>query len=226
VKRAITIGTGALALALTSMGSLRAQTAPAAAPAADTRPLCIKALVAAQDTVDSAHARSGDGFTFVLTEDVTARDGTKVPAGTVGYGVVANAAHADRGGRAGYLALETRFFELDDGKHVPAIIDRVNDNASAAVGSTANSPYLLGLIPIVGYAVGGYDALHHGKDATIQKGTRIAVFIGDDAARGTCRQPSATDTPAPVAAPAATPSPSPAAAPSTVPAPSPTPRAR
>ena len=47
------------------------------------------------------------------------------------------------------------------------------------------------MIPIVGYAVGGYDSLHHGKDATIPRGTRVGVFIGDDAALGTCRQPAA-----------------------------------
>jgi hypothetical protein len=210
VKRSTTIGLSALALAFASTGSLGAQTAPAAPAAPDTRPPCIKALVAAQDTIDSARARSGDSFTFVLTENATARDGTQIAAGTVGYGVVANASHAERGGRGGYLALEARFFELDDGKHVPVIIDRVNDQASSVLGASANAPGLLGLIPIVGYAVGGYDAMHHGKDATIPKGTRIGVYIGDDAAKGTCRPPAAGESPAPVASPTPSPSASPA----------------
>jgi hypothetical protein len=182
---------------------------------ADTRPPCRHALVAMEETIDSSQAKSGDVFHFQLVDAATASDGTALPPGTRGYGVVANSAHAERGGRGGYLALEARFFMLGDGRHVPAIIDRFTDVAASAAGSSANAPGLLGLIPIVGYAVGGYDSLHHGKDATIPRGTRVGIFIGDDAALGTCRQPGAGETPPPA------PSPTPAA--SASPAPSPTP---
>jgi hypothetical protein len=180
---------------------------------ADARPPCRHALVAMEETVDSAHAKSGDVFRFQLVDAATAADGTALPAGTPGYGVVANSAHAERGGRAGYLALEARFFVLGDGRHVSAIIDRFTDVASSAVGATANAPGLLGLIPIVGYAVGGYDSLHHGKDATIPRGTRVGVFIGDDAALGACRQPGAGETAPPVPTPVPTPAPTPSASP-------------
>jgi hypothetical protein len=180
---------------------------------ADARPPCRHALVAMADNVDSAHAKSGDIFRFQLVDAATAPDGTALPPGTQGYGVVANSSHAERGGRAGYLALEARFFVLADGRHVPAIIDRFTDVASSAVGATANAPGLLGLIPIVGYAVGGYDSLHHGKDATIPRGTRVGVFIGDDAALGACRQPAAGETPPPVPTPSPVPSPAPSASP-------------
>ena len=184
-----------------------AQTAP------DARPPCVRTLVAVEDTLDSARAKGGEVFKFRLVETARAADGTTVPAGTLGYGIVSNVQHADRGGRPGYLALEARFFVLGDGKHVTAIIDWATDEGSTAVGSTANAPYLLGLIPLVGYAVGGYDAMHHGKDATIPRGTRVGVFIGDDAALGTCRPlaagesaPAAPATPTPAATPTATPS--------------------
>ncbi len=177
----------------------------------DARPPCRHALVAMEDNVDSAKSKAGDVFQFRLVDATTAPDGTALPVGTLGYGVVANAAHAERGGRGGYLALETRFFLAPDGHHVPAIIDRFNDNASSALGATANAPGLLGMIPIVGYAVGGYDAMHHGKDATIARGTRVGVFIGDDAALGTCREPAAGETPAPLPSP-----PAPSASPSPV----------
>ena len=69
------------------------------------------------------------------------------------------------------------------------------------------------MIPIVGYAVGGYDAMHHGKDATIARGTRVGVFVGDDAALGTCRQPAAGETPPPPPTPAPSPTPAAAASP-------------
>lgn len=171
--------------------------APGAAQTpADTRPPCLRVLVAMDENVDSAHAKSGDSFKFRLVDDAVAPDGTRLPSGTLGYGVVAISSHADKGGRGGYLAIETRFFVTPDGKHVPAIIDRANDNAASALGASGNAPGVLGLIPIVGYAVGGYDAMHHGRDATIARGTRVGVLVGDDAALGTCR-PLAAGEPAP-----------------------------
>ena len=190
-------------LAVCGIAPIGAQTQP------DVRPPCRHAIVAMDESVDSAHAKSGDVFRFQLVDAATAPDGTALPPGTPGFGVVANSSHAERGGRAGYLALEARFFVLGDGRHVPAIIDRFTDVASSAVGATANAPGLLGLIPIVGYAVGGYDSLHHGKDATIPRGTRVGVFVGDDAALGTCRQPAASETAPPVPSAAPAPSPSP-----------------
>ncbi len=89
------------------------------------------------------------------------------------------------------------------------IIDRFNDELSTAVGSSANAPGVLGLLPIVGYAVGGYDSLHHGKDATIPRGTRIGIFLGDDAALGTCRGLHSGESPPPVPTPSPAPSPTP-----------------
>jgi hypothetical protein len=216
VLRAAGAVTGIAVLAVCGIAPSGAQTQ------GDTRPPCRHALVAVADSIDSAHAKSGDVFRFQLVDAATAPDGTALAAGTPGYGVVANSAHAERGGRAGYLALEARFFVLADGRHVPALIDRFTDVASSAVGATANAPGLLGLIPIVGYAVGGYDSLHHGKDATIPRGTRVGVFIGDDAALGTCRQPAAGETAPPVPSPIPTTLTTPGAA--ATPAPSATPR--
>jgi hypothetical protein len=207
------------AAAVTVLAAVGAGPSGAQTPG-DARPPCRHVLVAMDDNVDSAQAKAGDVFHFRLVDPVTAPDGTALPVGTLGYGVVANSAHAERGGRGGYLALETRFFLAPDGHHVPAIIDRFNDSASTALGATANAPGLLGMIPIVGYAVGGYDAMHHGKDATIARGTRVGVFVGDDAALGTCRQPAAGETPPPPPSPAASVSPA-ASAPASVVSPSP-----
>jgi hypothetical protein len=194
--------------------------APGAAQTpADTRPPCTRVLVAMDDSVDSAHAKSGDSFKFRLVEDAVTPDGTRLPSGTLGYGVVANSSHAGKGGQPGYLALETRFFVTPDGRHVPAIIDRANDNAASAVGATANAPGALGWIPIVGYAVGGYDALHHGRDATIPRGARVGVLLGDDAAMGTCRPLASGESPPPMptVAPTATPVPASSAMPTASP---------
>jgi hypothetical protein len=223
VKRVVgRASAAAMMLALAAASGLPSAAQTPAPAQGEARPPCRYALVAVQDTVDSSRAKSGDVFTFVLVDNATTSDGTVVPRGTLGYGIVANAAHAGSGGRGGYLALETRFFVLDDGKHVQAIIDRATDQASSALGASGNAPGILGLIPIVGYAVGGYDAMHHGKDATIPRGTRVGVFIGDDAALGTCRPPKPGETPPPV-------TPAPAAAtpaPATTPTASPTMRSK
>ncbi len=215
----------ALALALTALGTAAAQAAPpapAAAPPAVAspvpaeaptpiplaqRPPCARATVALLDDIDSARARAGDSFAFRIVDAATAPDGTAIPAGNIGYGLVAIASHAGRGGQGGYLVLETRFLAPASGPHVPVAIDRGSDAAAVALGGSSNAPGLLGMIPFVGYAVGGYDSLHHGKDATIPKGTRIPVLIGDGAALGTCRSPRPGET-APPAPPAPSPAPS------------------
>jgi hypothetical protein len=208
-RRVAAVSTVSALVALAAFASAPTVAQTPAQP--DTRPPCRRVLVAMDDTVDSSRSKSGDVFRFRLVDPAVAPDGTALPAGSLGYGVVANAAHADRGGRPGYLAIETRFFVLGDGRHVQAIIDRATDEASTAVGATANAPAVLGLIPIVGYAVGGYDAMHHGRDATIPRGTRVGVFIGDDAALGTCRPLNAGESPPPMPTPAAAATPAPAA---------------
>src|SRR5581483_11458583 len=112
-------------------------------------PLCVHGLVAVDETIDSSRAHAGDVFRFVLVDALKAPDDTPIPAGTVGYGVVANASHAERGGRGGYLALETRFILMPDGKHVQTMIDRFTDERSTAAGASANAPGLLGWVPLV-----------------------------------------------------------------------------
>jgi hypothetical protein len=209
--RSLGVGFAAALMAAAGTVPLGAETS------SDNRPLCVHGLIAVDETIDSSHARSGDVFHYVIVDSVTAPDRTPIPAGTTGYGIVANAAHAERGGRGGYLALETRFLVLPDGKHVQVIIDRFNDELSTAAGSSANAPGVLGLIPIVGYAVGGYDSLHHGKDATIPRGTRIGIFLGDDAALGVCRGPRPGESPSPPSPPTAPPSPPSPAPPSSPP---------
>jgi hypothetical protein len=189
------VGFAATLLAAAGTAPLHAETS------GDNRPPCVHGLIAVQETIDSSTAHAGDVFHYAIVDGVTAPDHTPIPAGTTGFGIVANSAHAERGGRGGYLALETRFLVLPDGKHVQVIIDRFDDELSTAAGSSANAPGVLGLIPIVGYAVGGYDSLHHGKDATIPRGTKIGIFLGDDAALGICRGPHPNESPSPEPAP-------------------------
>jgi len=169
----------------------------------DVRPACVRGTIAMTSDVDSASARPGDSFGFRLVDAVTASDGTAIPVGANGFGVVAISNHAARGGRGGYVVLETRFVRLADGKHVPVTIDWAGAARATATGASRNIPGIVGAVPLVGYVLGPYGFLHHGKDITIPRDAQIPVIVGDDLAAGTCRVP----TPVPSASPAPSASP-------------------
>jgi hypothetical protein len=184
----------------------------------DDRPACVRTFVVMAGDVDSAHARAGDSFQIKTVEPARAPDGTVIPPGTMGYGVVAISQHAERGGRGGYVVIETRFLALP-GEHVPVTIDWTTEARASATGASRNIPGFVGAIPFVGYVLGPYGFIHHGKDVTIARDTRIPVLLGDDVAAAACRIiPPPSPSPSPAVSPSpAGPSPagpSPAASPS------------
>jgi len=174
----------------------------------ETHPPCTRATVAMVDDVDSAHAHPGDSFRIRTVEPVTAADGSTIPAETAGFGVVAIAHHADRGGRGGYVVIETRYIALANGTHLPVTIDWASAARATATGSSQNIPGIVGAVPLVGYVLGPYGFLHHGRDIIIPRDARIPVILGDDVASGACR---VVPLPTASAAPSAS-SPSPSAA--------------
>jgi hypothetical protein len=184
-------------LVVASTGSLLAAVLAIGQEPPETRPPCVRATVALVDEVHTAHARPGDTFRLRTTEPVTLADGTVIPADTPGYGVVSIAQHAQRGGRGGYVAIETRFVALASGTHVPATIDWAAASNATATGGSRNIPGLVGAVPFMGYVLGPYALLHHGSDIAIAKDTRVPVLLGDDAAMGTCRiGPASSPSPA------------------------------
>ena len=187
----------------------------------DTRPACVRAMAEMTTDVDSAHARSGDSFQFQTVEPARAPDGTAIPPGTRGFGVVAIAQHAERGGRGGYVVIETRFLALPNA-HVPVTIDWTTAARAAATGSSRNIPGFVGAIPFVGYVLGPYGFIHHGSDVTIAHGTRLPILVGDDVAIAACRivPPSPSPSPAASASPGASPFPAGASGSSPAPIPS------
>ena len=164
--------------------------------------------------MDSAYVKPGDAFAFRITADVAASGSLPaIPEDSSGYGVVAVSQHAERQGRPGVLLLEARYIQLADGTHVPATIDRTREDETTR-GATANAPGFLGMIPFASYGLTAYAYIHHGKDATIAKGTKFYVVVGDDIATGACRAPTPAPTlpPSPWTTPSATAAGSPAAA--------------
>ena len=112
----------------------------------------------------------------------------EIPAGTRGYGIVAFADHARGSGTPGRLVVEPRFLVLPGGVHVQVLADpQLAD--SFAQGTTRNISGALGFVPGLGLAVAGYNALHHGREVTIERGTEFQLVIGDQLATGACCVP-------------------------------------
>jgi hypothetical protein len=135
-------------------------------------------------------------------------DGTPVPAGSIGYGLVAISQHAERGGRGGYLVIEARFVGLRSGAHIPASIDWAEATRATATGASMNIPGIVGAIPFMGYLLGPYAFIHHGKDVIIPRGAQLPVVLGDELAAGTCKLTPPAPLPSPTPAAAASPMPS------------------
>jgi len=162
---------------------------------AQTVPRCLETDVKIVSKVESAYATAGDPFTFKVAQRVVGK-GTipNVPLGTRGYGVVSFADHAHGSGSPGRLVIEPRFLVLANGTHVP-VISNPQLSESFVAGATRNVNGALGFVPGVGLAIGGYNALHRGKEVVIEPGTPFRIVLGDDLPLGQCfvPPPSAPD---------------------------------
>ncbi|HZO93726.1 MAG TPA: hypothetical protein VFB22_08130 [Candidatus Baltobacteraceae bacterium] len=153
------------------------------------KPPCVRDTVVLLDNIDTSTAQPGESFRIQTVDPARTSDGIDVPIGVLGYGVVAIAHHADRGGKGGYVVIETRYLALPDGRHVQATLDWKEAANATATGSSRNVPGIVGWIPFSGYVLGPYGFLHHGADITIQRGARLEVLLGDDVASGACVEP-------------------------------------
>jgi hypothetical protein len=166
------------------------QPLPSPTPPGPPKPPCVRDTVVLLDPIDTAKVVPGETFRIQTVDDVTTNDGVPVPIGAVGYGVVAIAHHAERGGVGGYVVLETRYLGLADGRHVPATIDWKEAANAVATGKSRNIPGIVGWIPFSSYLLGPYGFLHHGADITIDRGARLEVLLGDEVANGGCVEPA------------------------------------
>ncbi|MDQ2681613.1 MAG: hypothetical protein M3Y21_11455 [Candidatus Eremiobacteraeota bacterium] len=150
---------------------------------------CTVVAVAMYGSVNSADAHPGDFFRFEVLNAVTRENTIVIPARTMGYGIVALASPAGRGGRAGTLVLEPRYLVMPGGGHVGVVLDhRVIDLERN--GKSDSVPGYLGAIPIpgVGAAIGIFNYFHHGKDIEVPKGTIFAIFPDDSPDVESCQQ--------------------------------------
>jgi hypothetical protein len=185
-----------------ALARLAALTLVAATPAlagadvdAPPLPRCPEADAQLVTKLDSAANAAGDAFTFKIVAHVAAQGKLpEIPAHTRGYGVVAFADHAHGSGQPGRLVVEPRYLKLPDGTHVPVMADPQLAEAFVQ-GETRNLTSALAFVPGIGLAVGGYNAIHRGREVSIPAGTAFRVVLGDDLATADCfvPPPSAPD---------------------------------
>jgi hypothetical protein len=149
---------------------------------------CTVVAVQMMDDVDSAQALPGDFFRFETINAVTKGNRIVIPARTMGYGLVAVASPAGRGGRPGTLVLEPRYFILPNHQHLGVVLDH-NSSDMERSGATNNAPGYLGAIPVpgVGAAVGIFNYFHNGKNIEVKKGAVFVVFPSDDPSVEDCQ---------------------------------------
>jgi hypothetical protein len=132
------------------------------------------------DTVASATARAGGVFHFKTTEEVTLEDGTLVPAGTVGFGLIRSASPAGRGNHDGSLALEPRYLVVEKAKggykHVEVAMDPALPPVWSPDEPLLNKAASHVPLPIPGLVMSGVNMVRWGRNITLGPGFTFAIL--------------------------------------------------
>lgn len=179
---------GVTARSLLVVAGVAAAASLASAPAAATK-ICAYAMPSEMlDKVYSGTARSGQPFRFKIVAPMQLDDGTKIPAGTVGYGVIRAASAAGRRNRDGMLSLEPRYLVVTkaagDAERVP-----VTMNPTLPVTWTPSEPLLNKAashvpLPIPGLIMTGVNQVRWGRNITLGPGFSFTVLPVDNLAHG------------------------------------------
>lgn len=142
------------------------------------------------DKVDSSTARTGAPFRFRVSEATALDDGTPVPAGTLGYGVIRAASSAGRHNHDGMLSLEPRYLVIPPAKGKGAARTvPVTMNPLLPVTWTPSEPLLNKAashvpLPIPGLVMTGVNTLRWGRNITLGPGFAFTVLPVENLARG------------------------------------------
>jgi hypothetical protein len=140
------------------------------------------------DKVESRTARAGGDFRFKTTQPMMLDDGTMVPAGTLGYGLIRYATSAGRASRDGMLSLEPRYLTLSS----KGSAKRVDVTMTPTLPVTWSPNDLLNAasrvpIPVAGLVMTGVNAIRRGRDITLGPGFTFSVIpIGNLAKAPIC----------------------------------------
>jgi len=140
-------------------------------------------------TVFSGSAHSGEPFRFKVAESTALDDGTKVPAGTLGYGIIRAASAAGRHNHDGSLALEPRYIVLPKAGGTSERVVPVTMNPLLPVMWTPSEPLLNKAashvpMPIPGLVMSGVNMVRWGRNITLGPGFTFSVLPVENLARG------------------------------------------
>jgi hypothetical protein len=138
------------------------------------------------DKVFSGSAKAGQPFRFKVSQDAVLDDGTMVPAGTIGYGIISEASPAARGNRDGLIALEPRYLVVPkpQGGYMRV---QVTMSPALPVVWSPNEPLLrqaANVLPIPGIIMSGVNSVRWGRNITLGPGFVFSVVAVDNLERG------------------------------------------
>ena len=139
-------------------------------------------------TVFSGSAHSGAPFQFKVAESTQLDDGTKVPAGTPGYGIIRAASAAGRHNRDGMLSLEPRYIVLETANGAERVVP-VTMNPLLPVTWSPSEPLLNKAashvpLPVPGLVMSGVNMVRWGRNITLGPGFKFTVLPVENLARG------------------------------------------
>ena len=140
------------------------------------------------DKVFSGSAHSGAPFRFKVAQSTQLDDGTAVPAGTPGYGIIRAASSAGRHNHDGMLSLEPRYIVLETANGVERVVP-VTMNPLLPVTWTPSEPLLNKAashvpLPIPGLVMTGVNMVRWGRNITLGPGFMFTVLPVENLARG------------------------------------------
>jgi hypothetical protein len=155
-----------------------------AAPAGAEK-ICMDAIPAEMlDKVASATARAGGVFHFKIRQTVTLQDGTLVPAGTLGYGLIRSASAAGRHMHDGSIDLEPRYLvvaKTQGGyKHLHVAMDPTLPPVWTPSEPLLNKAASHVPLPIPGLVMTGVNYVRWGRNITLGPGFAFAVIPAED----------------------------------------------
>jgi hypothetical protein len=170
-----------------AVGCVLAVAAFAPAPARAAK-VCAYAMPADMVTsVSSGSSKAGQQFRFRIGEDVQLEDGTAIPSGTTGYGIVRAASSAGRHNRDGMLALEPRYLVVPSGASVKRVDVTMNPTLPATWSPSEpllNKAASHVPLPVPGLVMTGVNTLRWGRNITLGPGFRFTVIPVGNLARG------------------------------------------
>jgi hypothetical protein len=151
--------------------------------------VCYAAIpVGMLDKIYSGTTKSGNVFRFRVEQSETLDDGTMIPEGTLGYGVVRYADAAGPHAHDGVLALEPRYLIVPKPqggiKRVEVTMNPTLPVTYTPAGMLSQGMSAAQSVPVAGLAVTAVNVVRWGRNLTLGPGFAFSVLPVDNLARG------------------------------------------